>query len=811
MQRTKNTWNFLVDFWLAEQMQSYATKPTPNFLKAPESQKHIKMYAQKNLQQEPKEVEYKQMGFNSQAELDLMKDVKRQGGTKEDGNEILQQYRQSQQGSISPQDEKIPWLDIWVKTWEAISNFWDAFKIEAKDTDNILMSGLKFLWNLPWDTVQLAGDLISIASNPVWTVKSVEDFAWSMLETGFNKIIGTDVYTSEERRLIKDSVAWELKKISEDPSILRDMAVNNPADLLFSITWGFSAAKNLAKSKWMTELASKLEKAEAFTNPIKIQTEAFKLANSKVLQPVLSWVKEVPIQLLWKTTGAGAEAIRTAFSNGGKESFAKAMRGEITDEDILNNAKKAFDTIKEQRRDIYWEDYTKLVENKTKLWTSDIEDLLVRNLEESKVKIVPTEKWFDLDFSASTITQNSSQSQIKQMFDDVIYWSDDTPEGLDILKQRVQDRWIWGEGTTKADRLSTVMSNAVKDKVVQAVPEYAEMTAKYEKLTNEIKEINRVLSLWDEKSKMTAITRLGQSMKDNLSFRKEMVEKLEELSGMDLKSAIAGAGLRKVMPKWIVWALAPTGLAYWVGAQLLTPAIIPIILTSSPRVIGELARAVWVTRNVLVKWLENAQQLFKNTDVRGVINAQAIKGKEALGNSLDDVADKVWARAKFMDDRGTGMDGRIDDFNTASPAGSAIPKEVIDEVRSSRFIIKKEFNPKWVYRGVWGSWEWVWTARYGQWLYTTSNKKLAKQFAWKDWELLEMDRFADIPANPAWFETNMDFWNFLDYDVARKMWLKGKRAVEDLYPDLSDLFNDLWFDGIVIGKWVDNEIVKFFK
>jgi hypothetical protein len=38
-------------------------------------------------------------------------------------------------------------------------------------------------------------------------------------------------------------------------------------------------------------------------------------------------------------------------------------------------------------------------------------------------------------------------------------------------------------------------------------------------------------------------------MKDNLSFRKEMVEKLEELSGMDLKSAIAGAGLRNVMPK----------------------------------------------------------------------------------------------------------------------------------------------------------------------------------------------------------------------------------------------------------------------
>lgn len=105
----------------------------------------------------------------------------------------------------------------------------------------------------------------------------------------------------------------------------------------------------------------------------------------------------------------------------------------------------------------------------------------------------------------------------------------------------------------------------------------------------------------------------------------------------------------------------------------------------------------------------------------------------------------------------------------------------------------------------------MWTARYGQWLYTTSNKKLAKQFAGKDGQLLEMDRFDDVPQNPAWFENDMDFWNFLYYDIAKKMWLRSKREVENLYPDLSDLFTDLWFDGIVIWKWKDNEIVKFFK
>lgn len=62
-------------------------------------------------------------------------------------------------------------------------------------------------------------------------------------------------------------------------------------------------------------------------------------------------------------------------------------------------------------------------------------------MEDLKVKVVPTEEGFSLDFSKSKIAQANSENKIRQMFDDVMYWDDDTAEGLDILKQRLQDMY----------------------------------------------------------------------------------------------------------------------------------------------------------------------------------------------------------------------------------------------------------------------------------------------------------------------------------------------------------------------------------
>ena len=39
--------------------------------------------------------------------------------------------------------KEIPWLDIWVKTWRAISKAWETFKFESEVDDSVVESWLK--------------------------------------------------------------------------------------------------------------------------------------------------------------------------------------------------------------------------------------------------------------------------------------------------------------------------------------------------------------------------------------------------------------------------------------------------------------------------------------------------------------------------------------------------------------------------------------------------------------------------------------------------------------------------------------------
>lgn len=125
------------------------------------------------------------------------------------------------------------------------------------------------------------------------------------------------------------------------------------------------------------------------------------------------------------------------------------------------------------------------------------------------------------------------------MFDDIKNWKDTTPEGLDILKQRLQDYYRGTPDSAKGDRLSTIASNAVKNKIVQAVPEYAKMTGTFEKLTNDIRDITKTLSLNDKTQAQTAITKLNSVLRDNFPARQDMIKLIEQYTGKNLQGQIA--------------------------------------------------------------------------------------------------------------------------------------------------------------------------------------------------------------------------------------------------------------------------------
>jgi len=141
---------------------------------------------------------------------------------------------------------------------------------------------------------------------------------------------------------------------------------------------------------------------------------------------------------------------------------------------------------------------------------------------------------------------------LTETFQDLRNFSKATPEELDILKQRIYDRFVVEKpiGTTTASEgIAKLVSGEIKNKLINMIPEYKVLTKTYEEATSAIAEISKTLSLGKPNAAMTAMTRLAQTMKDNLSYRGEALKLLEDLSGVNLTAQLAGSALAPTIGK----------------------------------------------------------------------------------------------------------------------------------------------------------------------------------------------------------------------------------------------------------------------
>lgn len=221
-------------------------------------------------------------------ELDLARKMQESGKTEQDFMKALPDYRSFRDTQeVETTEEDLSGLDIWVKLGAGISDVAQKFKFQSNIDDGIIESWLKFLWNLPANTAQIWWDIISILSDPVGTVKSVNTLWKAAIETWLNKLFldeWEEFFTSEEVEQVADSVGAEFKKLG-DPGRIKELLVENPADVLLTFVWGLWVAKNVAKSKNLTSLSSKIAKAETALNPIKLQADA--------LRTVKTWAGKV--------------------------------------------------------------------------------------------------------------------------------------------------------------------------------------------------------------------------------------------------------------------------------------------------------------------------------------------------------------------------------------------------------------------------------------------------------------------------------------------------------------------------------------
>lgn len=324
-----------------------------------------------------------------------------------------------------------------------------------------------------------------------------------------------------------------------------------------------------------SKLASILAKGSELTNPLS--------AISPAVNAIGKGVGTVGSNVLGLTTGVGKENIAQAFKSGveGKSAFMDNLTGNANMTDVLDAAKQNVQKMGEQKSAAYRAGMKDIKGDKTVLDIQPIADAVDNSMKmatyEGKIK---NQAAFD------------SLKKIKDMVAD--YQSSDpakfhTPEGLDALKQTVGAvvESIPFEQKTARAAASNVY-NSIKKQISDQAPTYSKVMKEYSEATDQIKEIERALSLGNKAAADTAMRKLQSLTRNNVNTnygnRLELAKALEAAGGNELMPALAG----QAMNSWGARGLS--GQAENIGtiglAALHNPMIAAALPFQSPKAMG---------------------------------------------------------------------------------------------------------------------------------------------------------------------------------------------------------------------------------
>jgi hypothetical protein len=428
---------------------------------------------------------------------------------------------------------------------------------------------------------------------------------------GFGKVgeaIGTKIArmkaTPEERQFIEDSpsgkqiagsVAQGLMNFTPIGRIAKGIGVGARAlGVGEKVSGGIGAIGAGAGTGYGYDVATGL--AQGDEDPLKAGAGTAIGTAIPLVPPVLRGVGRAVGEGLGVSTGAGYGAIKAglqATTKGGDEAtaFRDALRGDVTPDQIVDEARGALGNIISDRTKTYRAQLEKLKTNVKEFDTTPVIQKFNKQLEDFGVAF--DDKGLP-DFSRSPGLQRY-EKDLYNMSMVLKNWGtkagDNTVIGVDKLKQVLDDFRIGSRDSTKFDSFVTALRNEAKG-LIKNEPGYDKLVKDYETSTGLIKEIQRGLSLGDKAQTDTAFRKLTTTLRTNNEFRKQLVDELDQITGGTLVPKIAGQQLSEWVPRGLSriasGALGVGGLVGGVG-------IIPIfkaLLFTSPHLIGNVLRAI---------------------------------------------------------------------------------------------------------------------------------------------------------------------------------------------------------------------------
>lgn len=461
-----------------------------------------------------------------------------------------------------------------------------------------------FVSNVGTNVADVAKGLVTAVTHPFRTAENVGEAAGQIIRGGLEKVTGEPA--TPEAQAAFEKVSKPIVKAYQSPLKIPGMAFDylyeKPVDAALLASGGLGLAGKGAKLAGLGRTAKVLETAATVTDPLTLPL--------KVAKPIVGAVGKATKEAVGALTGGGPGFIEEAAK--GSEAFTKAMRGKLTGEEVVDHAKDALQSLRDQRGSAYTTELAKVRATPGAFTQvrSSLDQELAKLMGPDEFQIGTSMQWkgtharTKLDFSQSPLVKN--RDVVQRAIEDVTNWEDNTVLGLDNLKKRLSKYIDQVEKQSPAEVFLTRLENNLSKGLKGAIPEYEKMTKGYAEATNLIKDIESNLMLKKEGAtfpigRITAdntLRRLSSALRENFEMRKDLMQILGNKSGVDIPAEVAGY----VGKQWIPRGSMGKVLAAGGGAALLkfiNPKFWPILLASSPRAVGEFLNTYgWAAKKV---------------------------------------------------------------------------------------------------------------------------------------------------------------------------------------------------------------------
>lgn len=447
--------------------------------------------------------------------------------------------------------------------------------------------------NIPSSAAKLVGGIATAATHPLDTLGTAASATEGALHNVLPKAI-TDIADKinpeGEARAVKtaDSIGDFYKQRYGSEEGFKKAVADDPVGVMADASVAFGgAASAAAKFPMLARAAALADKAATITNPIALA--------AKGVGAIAKGAGKVASETLGVTTGAGGDAIRTAYQAGKEggnagQAFTENLRGDAPAEGVVADAKLAVRNLRGERGSQYRSSMASIGADPTVLDFDGI-DRAVANV--SSVK-----NYKGIDISDSTAgVRDKIAARIDQWksLDPKEYH---TVEGMDALKQSIGDIRDSAPFNTPDRVVADNAYNAVRSEIVKQAPQYAKTMKAYEDASDEIRNVERTLSLNPRANVDTALRKLQSVMRDNVNTnygnRGELASMLVDAGASHLMEKLAGQALKsptsRGLGKMLMGGELGTAIvSVFMGHPGTAAAIAPALAAQSPRLAGEAA------------------------------------------------------------------------------------------------------------------------------------------------------------------------------------------------------------------------------